>query len=334
MLFAPVRRLALATVTTAALLAGASSAHAQANVPQRAVASERASVPFIFQGQTYASQKAYLDTGARCTTPDLSSAQMILDEMAMRSWRNDRQARGLPLEPESVAQGASQIVIPVYFHVLSSGTAVSQGNIPDSWITAQINVLNAAYAQGNSPFVFQLQAITRTVNATWYNIVSGSAQELAAKTALRQGGANALNIYSGRPEGGVLGYATFPVNYAGNPIRDGVVVLDQSLPGGNAAPYNIGDTGTHEVGHWLGLFHTFQGGCSRTNDQVADTAAEASPAFGCPIGRNTCQVSRTGDPIFNFMDYTDDACMDSFTTGQFARQIAQWQLYRAPTPTN
>ncbi|MGH9945668.1 MAG: zinc metalloprotease [Pyrinomonadaceae bacterium] len=246
---------------------------------------------------------------------------------AMESDFNQRKVeRDASLAPE-VSGG----VINVYFHVVRSGTITSQGNIPDQWITDQINVLNNAYAPWG--WAFQLVSTDRTTNSTWYNGCYGSS-ETAMKNALHQGSADDLNIYTCNPSGGILGYATFPSSYNGAKLKDGVVVLYSSLPGGSAAPYNLGDTGTHEVGHWMGLYHTFQGGCARnaTNggDLVADTPAEKSPAFGCPQGRDTCTGSRFPglDPITNFMDYTDDACMFQFTGGQDTRMDAQFTTYR------
>ncbi len=217
--------------------------------------------------------------------------------------------------------------INVYWHVINGGTSTSLGNISDAMIANQISVLNAAYA--STGFKFQLVSTDRTTNATWYNGCYGTS-ESTMKTATRKGTADDLNIWSCNPSGGILGYATFPSSYNSAKTKDGVVLLHSSLPGGSAAPYNEGDTGTHEVGHWLGLYHTFQGGCSKTGDSVSDTPAEKSAAYGCPTGRNSCSTnSYPGtDPIKNFMDYTDDYCMNEFSPSQATRMAAQWGSYR------
>ncbi len=217
-------------------------------------------------------------------------------------------------------------VINVYFHVINKGSGVANGDVTTAMINDQMNVLRSAFA--STGWSFNLVATTRTTNTTWFNGCYSSSTETQIKNALRVGTADDLNIYSCNPSNGILGYATFPSSYAGNPKRDGVVLLYSSLPGGTAAPYNLGDTATHEVGHWMGLYHTFQGGCNGSGDLVDDTNAEKSPAYGCPQGRDSCRNRSGLDPIENFMDYTDDACMFLFTSGQDARMDAQWTTYR------
>jgi Pregnancy-associated plasma protein-A len=223
---------------------------------------------------------------------------------------------------------AGDVTVPVVFHVISKGTGIENGDVPMKMLRDQLEVLNESFAgaagggAADTPFRFSLSAVTRTVNAEWFNASLGSEAEREMKTALRVGGPDVLNFYITNAGGVYLGWATFPQFYATDPLRDGVVVLYSSLPGGSRAPYNEGDTGTHEVGHWLGLYHTFQGSCGAIfNDFVSDTPAERSPAFQCPVGRDSCPTAGI-DPIENFMDYSDDFCMYRFTAGQSSRMEA------------
>lgn len=224
--------------------------------------------------------------------------------------------------------------VNVYFHVIMDGPDTpadddSTGDIPQQWIVDQIAELNTGYA--GTGFQFVLAGTDRTENPVWFNGLVPGKQEKAMKTALRVGGYWDLNVYTANLGGGLLGWATFPENKVSPTTLaiDGIVIYHESLPGGNAdfgtdAVYNEGDTLTHEAGHWLSLYHTFQGGCSKKNDQVDDTPAHIIE-FDCNV-QDTCPKMDGTDPIHNFMNYTDDACMTEFTPGQGARMEANWDL--------
>ncbi|MCP3141619.1 zinc metalloprotease [Pyxidicoccus xibeiensis] len=213
-------------------------------------------------------------------------------------------------------------MVNVAWHVITNGTT---GNVTDAQIAAQLKVLNDAYL--GKGFQFQTVSIDRTSNSKWFSMTPGSRNETVAKQTLAKSPATTLNIYTAGPGQGLLGWAVFPWSYAESHYQNGVVLLHSSLPGGSAAPYNLGDTATHEVGHYLGLYHTFQGGCNNPGDSVDDTPAEASAAYGCPANRDTCAAAGA-DPIYNFMDYTDDACMNTFSAGQVARMAWAVSTYK------
>jgi Pregnancy-associated plasma protein-A len=226
----------------------------------------------------------------------------------------------------------SIITIPVVFHVVYNTAAQ---NVSDQMIASQLSVLNTTYSASEFKFVMAKRTPTNTatngIERKQTTVASFSTNDNVKSST--SGGLNAwdakkyLNIWLCNLGGGILGYSTFPSSLASQPTKDGVVILYSSLPGGSAAPYNLGITATHEIGHWLGLYHTFQGGCAKSDtnggDLVADTPAEKSAAFGCPTGRNTC-TSVGNDPITNYMDYTDDGCMTNFTAGQKTRFLASF----------
>jgi hypothetical protein len=279
---------------------------------------EQDQVEFSFNGVEYVNQLAFIAAGKRCGFRDRGESEADVEQL---KFQNDMKQRGVGTTVPLKTGG----VINVYFHVINKGTGINNGDVTNQMIQNQISVLNAAYLL--SGWSFNLVSVDRTTNSFWYTMGTGTTAERAAKTALRQGLADDLNIYTCSPGSNLLGWATFPSSYRTNPLNDGIVVLYSSLPGGSASPYNLGDTATHEVGHWMGLYHTFQGGCAKKNDYVDDTPAEKSAAYGCPTGRDTCRTPGV-DPITNFMDYTDDACMDNFTGGQDGRMDAQFTTYR------
>jgi len=238
-----------------------------------------------------------------------------------RRFQSERQ----PAESEN-----STATIDVYFHVVFANQTLDGGYVPDSQIEAQVRVLNEDY--NTTGISFNLVNISRIENEDWFlRVAPNSTQEVGLKTTFRQGNASTLNVYTvGLMEGdgqGLLGYSTFPMDFEGAPTNDGVVLLYSTLPGSSSPTYNLGRTLTHESGHWVGLYHTFQGGCTGTGDEVDDTPPEESAAYGCPLKRDTCPGGGA-DPVQNFMDYTDDSCMTGFTKGQAKRLKAKLRTYR------
>lgn len=225
------------------------------------------------------------------------------------------------------------IVIPVYFHVLAYGSGTYAGEVTATKLFEQIDVLNRAYdgtsGGPSTPFRFEIADISYTYRATWAAISWGAPLEYEVKRSLRQGNARTLNVYLASLNEESLGWSTFPWEYSLDPSMDGVVINHLTLPGGGAAPYDEGDTLVHEVGHWLGLLHTFENGCKKSGDGISDTPAERNPSLGCPKHRNSCRSKPGRDPVSNYMDYTDDACMRKFTPRQIRRMSNFWMLYRA-----
>lgn len=245
------------------------------------------------------------------------------------------EARTAALGTSAVDGKKQKITVPISWHVINKGQSAADGNLPQNLIDAQLAQLNKAYkgkesaAGANTKIKFTLKNVTRTTNATWYNGAHIKANETAMKTALHEGSYGTLNIYTTNltdTSGGILGYAYLPAQQVG--VLDGVVMERRTVPGGGLPPYSGGDTATHEIGHWMGLYHTFQGGCTGSGDYVNDTAFEASPEFNCNTSRDSCPSQAGLDPVHNYMDYSDDACLDQFTKGQKVRMVGQWNTYR------
>jgi hypothetical protein len=214
------------------------------------------------------------------------------------------------------------LTIPVAFHVI---TGQGEGDVSDAQIVEQVAELNRSFA--GSGFQFTLASTDRTDHPGWFRMTPGTGREKNAKEALAVDPAHTLNVYTAQPGKNLLGWSYFPWSAPEDHFIHGVVVHWASLPGGAFPRYNLGRTLVHETGHYLGLLHTFQGGCVAPGDEIEDTPFEASPAFGCPLGRDTC-VEPGLDPIENYMDYTDDACYTQFSADQTARMGAVVPVYR------
>ena len=281
------------------------------------------------------SNAAFLRCGTKHPTPEEAERlekRFKLDKLAKAAKKpsgtpggggNGGGGSGGGTDPGPTLPSDGSILIDTCVHIICDNAGACAAT--ENQVNNQMNVLNAAFT--NTPYTFQLRTVTRSNNSTWLTAGPDTTVEQQMKAALRQGDAGDLNMYVSNPGGGLLGWATFP-SWVDNLADDGVVLLGASLPGGAAAPYNEGDTATHEVGHWLGLYHTFQGGCRGSGDFVSDTPAVRSPNYGCPVGVDSCRKEAGQDDVFNYMDYTDDACMYRFSEGQVIRAFEQSSTYR------
>ena len=238
--------------------------------------------------------------GRNCGTPNPTRQDLTQVERARLRLAQEKPLTGLQVGGP----------IRVAFHVLTSG---KQGQVSDAQVAAQMAELNRAYA--GIGYSFQLVQVDRTDQGGWFrmNIFAGS--ERHAKEALAVDPAHTLNVYTAYLGNRLLGWAYLPWYFPEDYFMHGVVIHYASLPGGPLARFDLGRTLVHEVGHYLGLLHTFENGCEAPGDEVDDTPFEESPAFGCPEGRNTCPQPGL-DPIHNYMDYGDDPCITEFTAGQ------------------
>ncbi len=236
--------------------------------------------------------------------------------------------------------------IPVVVHVVYN---TSPENLSDAAILSQITVLNADFTRtnadaSNTPAAFQGIAANSEIEFCMASVdptgaatngirrVSTSVTSFSTNDAVKytsQGGDDAwpsssyLNIWVCDLSGGLLGYAQFP----GGPAATDGVVCDYAYFGtiGSTPPFHLGRTATHEVGHWLNLYHIWgDDGTSCTgSDQVSDTPNQADENYGCPsFPAISCSNGPNGDMFMNYMDYTDDVCMNLFTTAQATRMNA------------
>lgn len=261
--------------------------------------------------------------------------------------QNYQKGKGYSLEGLNPTSQQPPYIIPVVVHVLYNS---AQQNISDAQIISQIAILNQDYQRlnadtSNTPSVFRsvaancgFQFALAKVDTAGYS-TNGiirkhtTIQQFGIDDGIKfsaTGGDDAwdkdryLNIWIGNLTGGILGYSSVVGCGAGN---DGVVILYAAFgTGGTAlAPYNKGRTATHEIGHWLNLIHTW-GDADCGDDHVEDTPPQQAADYGCPSGIIlSCNNAPVGNMYQNYMDFTNDACMNMFTNGQQSRMRALFQ---------
>lgn len=225
-------------------------------------------------------------------------------------------------------QSPNSFVIQVHWHVIYSvNRSKLSGFMTFESIKDSINTLNSDFSQ-TFEFLFNLSTVEWIDNDYWYwQLGPGTDEEIQMKKEQRRGSSAALNVYS---TGFVLETRGFSSSIQDIfSFMDGIVVNHRALPGGDLTGFTQGKTLTHEVGHWLGLYHPFEGGCSFPNDLADDTRPQKEPSIECVLTK-TCMESDFDDKDFykemnrdnpydavhNLMNYGNDECLFEFTTNQ------------------
>ncbi|MFN8300126.1 MAG: PKD domain-containing protein [Chitinophagales bacterium] len=291
---------------------------------------------------------ASLNAQRKCGSYDHLQDMMQSDpDFAASRQAIEQQTTAFLANPANLNNNRAVITIPVVVHVVYNTTAQ---NVSQAQIQSQIDRLNLDYRKlntdwTNTPSVWQSLVTdyqiefclaSRDPNG---NSTTGIIRKQTSTTSFStndnvkraaNGGDDAwpaasyLNLWVCNLSGGVLGYAQFP---GGAAATDGVVINYTAFgsTGTAAAPYNLGRTATHEIGHWLNLYHIWgdDGTACTGSDNVNDTPNQADENYGCPTYPSvSCSNGPNGDMFMNYMDYTDDACMYMFTAGQYARSSA------------